>query len=96
MESPGKMKFFCFFKSFCTNLISTELDSLTRRIEGTFQILFIWIKQNADTFINGNSLERTLIICQSDQIVCVQRFSLCNVQVFFTCLAIIKKYHKFN
>ena len=53
-----------------------NIDCLTRRIEGIFQLLFVWIKQNADSFINGNALERVLVICQSDQIVRYSFFSL--------------------
>ncbi len=42
---------------------------LTKQIEGTFQLLILWLNQHADTFINGNSLERALLICKSDQMV---------------------------
>lgn len=56
-----------------------NIDCLTRRIEGTFQLFFIWIKQNADSFINGNNIERALVICQSDQKV---RSSLFELKLF--------------
>jgi hypothetical protein len=61
--------FFIFIQSFFTHIISSHINNLTKRIEGTFQLLILWLDQHADTFINGNSLERTLVICKSDQIV---------------------------
>ncbi|CAF3349216.1 unnamed protein product [Rotaria sp. Silwood1] len=57
-----------YLTSFLTNIISSNINHLTKQIEGTFQLLIMWLHQHADTFINGNSLERTLVICKSDQI----------------------------
>ncbi|CAF1263942.1 unnamed protein product [Adineta steineri] len=56
-----------YLNSFFTNIISSNINNLTRQIEGTFQLLIIWLHQHADTFININSLERALLICKSDQ-----------------------------
>ncbi|CAF0912819.1 unnamed protein product [Rotaria sordida] len=57
-----------YLTSFLTNIISSNINHLMKQIEGTFQLLITWLNQHADTFINGNSLERTLVICKSDQI----------------------------
>ena len=43
---------------------------LIQRITGTCHLLILWLDQQADAFINSNTLERTLVICQSDQQVC--------------------------
>ncbi|CAF2316959.1 unnamed protein product [Rotaria sp. Silwood2] len=56
-----------YLTSFLKNTISSNINHLTKQIEGTFQLLIVWVNQHADTFINGNSLERTLVICKSDQ-----------------------------
>ncbi|CAF1096830.1 unnamed protein product [Rotaria magnacalcarata] len=54
--------------TFLPNITSSSINHLTKQIEGTFHLLIIWLNQHANAFINGNALERTLVICKSDQI----------------------------
>lgn len=62
-------------------------------MEGTFQLLIIWLNQHADTFINGNLLERALVICKNDQMVCIEIFISFKFQTYsIFYLAIINKY----
>ncbi|CAF4334032.1 unnamed protein product [Rotaria socialis] len=66
------MKILCeqssYLNTFLSNITSSSIYHLTKQIEGTFHLLIIWLNQHATAFINGNALERTLVICKSDQI----------------------------
>ncbi len=69
------------------------MNTLTKQIEGTFHLLILWLNQHADTFINGNSLERALLICKSDQMVRISIFIPFKFQTSFILYsAIINKY----
>ena len=50
-------------------MISSNVNHLKTRIEGTFQLLITWLHEHTDAFINENSLERALTICKGDQTV---------------------------
>ncbi|CAF4540933.1 unnamed protein product [Rotaria socialis] len=66
------MKILCeqssYLNTFLSNITSSSIYHLTKQIEGTFHLLIIWLNQHATAFINSNALERTLVICKSDQI----------------------------
>lgn len=65
------------------------MQSLTQRILSTFQLLILWFDQQADAFINSNTLERTLVICQSDRKVNIVPLNPSTTGFF---LAIVKQY----